>query len=45
MSAGYTNFMELVLAAGEYVALCFVPDVETGAPHAALGMVMPFVVV
>lgn len=44
MSPGFTNFLPLDLIAGEYVAICFVPDAETGAPHAALGMVMPFVV-
>lgn len=44
MNPGFTNFLPLELTAGEYVAICFVPDTETGAPHAALGMVMPFVV-
>ncbi len=44
MNPGQTNFLPLDLAAGDYVAICFVPDPETGAPHAALGMVMPFVV-
>ncbi len=27
---------------GEYVAICFVPDLEAGAPHFALGMIMAF---
>ena len=44
MNPGETNYLPLELVAGEYVAICFVPDPETGAPHAALGMVMPFVV-
>jgi uncharacterized cupredoxin-like copper-binding protein len=44
MNPGFTNYLPLDLVAGEYVAICFVPDPETGAPHAALGMVMPFVV-
>ena len=44
MSPGFTNYAELDLEAGEHVALCFVPDPETGAPHFALGMVMPFTV-
>jgi uncharacterized cupredoxin-like copper-binding protein len=44
MNPGFTNYVPLELTAGEYVAICFVPDTETGAPHAALGMVMPFVV-
>lgn len=42
MNPGFTNFLELDLTPGGYVAICFVPDTETGAPHAALGMVMPF---
>lgn len=44
MNPGETNYLPLDLVAGEYVAICFVPDPEMGAPHAALGMVMPFVV-
>lgn len=44
MNPGGTNYLPLDLVAGEYLAICFVPDTETGAPHAALGMVMPFVV-
>jgi uncharacterized cupredoxin-like copper-binding protein len=44
MNPGFINFLPLELTAGEYVSICFIPDTETGAPHAALGMVMPFVV-
>lgn len=44
MNPGYTNFLPLEFVAGEYVAICFIPDPETGAPHAALGMVMSFTV-
>jgi hypothetical protein len=44
MSPGFTNYVELDLQAGDHVAICFVPDPETGAPHFALGMVMPFTV-
>jgi uncharacterized cupredoxin-like copper-binding protein len=44
MSPGFTNYAELDLQAGEHVAICFVPDPATGAPHFALGMVMPFTV-
>ncbi len=44
MSPGNTNYMELELVAGDHFAICFVPDTETGAPHAALGMIMPFTV-
>jgi hypothetical protein len=39
-----TNWLKLDLAAGNYLALCFVPDSESGAPHFALGMAMPFTV-
>jgi uncharacterized cupredoxin-like copper-binding protein len=44
MNPEHTNYLPLDLVAGEYVAICFVPDPATGAPHAALGMVMPFTV-
>jgi hypothetical protein len=45
MATGYSNFVELDLAVGDYVALCFIPDPATGKPHVALGMVKPFTVV
>jgi hypothetical protein len=44
MSAGQTNYALLDLVAGDYFAICFVPDQKTGAPHFALGMIMPFTV-
>lgn len=44
MTSGYTNYLELDLEAGDYFAICFIPDDETGAPHFALGMIMPFTV-
>ncbi len=44
MNPGYTNWAVLELEAGEYVAICFVPDPESGLPHFALGMIMPFTV-
>ena len=44
MSPGYTNWAILDLEAGDYIAICFVPDPATGAPHFALGMIMPFTV-
>lgn len=44
MSPGETNWALLDLTAGDYFAICFVPDVKTGAPHFALGMIMPFTV-
>jgi hypothetical protein len=42
MNPGYTNWAVLDLEAGDYVAICFVPDPATGMPHFALGMIMPF---
>ena len=44
MNPGLTNYLEIDLTAGDYFAICFVPDFETGAPHFALGMIMPFTV-
>jgi hypothetical protein len=43
-SPGTQGWLVLDLAAGEYVAICFVPDAQTGAPHFALGMISPFTV-
>lgn len=37
------DWVQLHLKAGDYIAVCFVPDPEAnGAPHAALGMVQGF---
>jgi hypothetical protein len=44
MSVGVTNWLLLDLEAGDYFAICYVPDPTTGAPHFALGMMMPFTV-
>lgn len=44
MNPDYTNWAILELEAGDYFAICFVPDPATGAPHFALGMLMPFTV-
>jgi hypothetical protein len=44
MNPGHTNWALLDLEPGEYVAICFVPDPESGLPHFALGMLMPFTV-
>ena len=44
MSTGYTNYAPLDFTPGEYFSICFVPDPESGAPHAALGMIMGFTV-
>jgi hypothetical protein len=35
---GISNDLTVDLAPGSYAAICFVPDLETGLPHAALGM-------
>lgn len=42
---GLTSYLEWELEPGAYVAICFIPDPETGAPHFALGMAAPFDVV
>lgn len=44
MSPGQINYLVLDLAPGEHFAICFVPDPASGAPHFALGMLMPFTV-
>jgi hypothetical protein len=44
MNPGYTNWAVLDLEPADYVAICFVPDPESGLPHFALGMIMPFTV-
>jgi hypothetical protein len=35
---------KLDLTVGDYLAICFIPELATGAPHYALGMIMPFTV-
>lgn len=44
MNPGQVNYVETTLDAGDYFAICFIPDPATGAPHFALGMLMPFTV-
>jgi uncharacterized cupredoxin-like copper-binding protein len=44
MSPGATNYVELDAQPGEYLVACFVPDAETGMPHAMMGMVGSFTV-
>ncbi|MEZ4737057.1 MAG: hypothetical protein R3E79_59015 [Caldilineaceae bacterium] len=39
-----TGWMELDLAAGQYIAICHIPDPATGKAHEELGMVLPFTV-
>ncbi|UCH24545.1 MAG: hypothetical protein JSV66_11370 [Trueperaceae bacterium] len=38
-TGGISNDLTVELAPGSYGVICFVPDIETGLPHAALGMV------
>ena len=44
LSAGRTAWVAVDLAAGTYLALCFVPDQESGMLHALMGMVEVFTV-
>lgn len=44
MTPGQTNYSILELEAGDYFTICFIPDPATGAPHFALGMIMPVTV-
>jgi hypothetical protein len=44
MSSGMSGWMQFDLSPGEYFAICFVPDIESGAPHFMLGMVTFFTV-
>ncbi|MFN8572942.1 MAG: hypothetical protein U0132_12915 [Gemmatimonadaceae bacterium] len=41
MSTGQTEFVPVDLTAGDYVAICFLPDTKDGKPHMMHGMVMP----
>jgi hypothetical protein len=42
LSAGRTAWALVDLPPGTYVALCYVPDREVGAPHALMGMIDVF---
>ncbi|HET9110358.1 MAG TPA: hypothetical protein VFN78_06000 [Ktedonobacterales bacterium] len=44
IAPGSTHWVELHLAPGTYAALCFVPDINTGMPHAFMGMITVFTV-
>jgi hypothetical protein len=44
LSAGQTAWAVLDLEPGTYLALCFVPDQASGAPHVFMGMVHVFTV-
>lgn len=45
ISPGETNYAVLDLAAGNYIAICFIADAETGVPHFAMGMITGFTAV
>ena len=42
ISADQTVYFELNLEPGAYVAVCFMPEKETGEPHAMKGMIVVF---
>jgi uncharacterized cupredoxin-like copper-binding protein len=44
LSTGEVNFINVDLAAGEYVLLCFVPDAKDNKPHLSHGMIRQFTV-
>jgi hypothetical protein len=44
LAPGSSAWLKLNLQPGNYVAICFVPDVKTGKPHYMLGMMSPFTV-
>ncbi len=44
MSPGEINWAVLDLKPASYFVVCFIPDTKSGAPHFALGMIMPFTV-
>lgn len=43
-SPGASGLIQFDIAAGNYVAICFVPDIASGAPHFMLGMIQFFTV-
>jgi plastocyanin len=44
IAPGASEYGQLDLTPGDYLALCYVPDAGTGMPHAAMGMVAAFTV-
>lgn len=44
IAPGSTHWAEFHLESGTYAALCFVPDINTGMPHAFMGMITVFTV-
>lgn len=44
LAPGNSHWIELNLQPGTYAAWCFVPDINTGMPHAFMGMITIFTV-
>ena len=42
IGGGQSTFVTMDLAAGNYIAVCFIPDPATGQPHFLLGMMDEF---
>jgi hypothetical protein len=42
LDAGLHGYVQADLPAGQYLAICFIPDPASGAPHFALGMAREF---
>jgi len=42
LAPGGQGWFDIDLPAGNYAFICFVPDISTGQPHAALGMIQGF---
>jgi hypothetical protein len=42
LQPGRSGYVNLDLEPGNYMAVCFVPDPQSGKPHVQLGMAMPF---
>lgn len=44
LSTGRTNWFTATFEPGNYLMICFVPDLADGAPHLVKGMVTPFTI-
>lgn len=42
MGGGQTSFVTMDLEAGNYIAICFIPDPASGQPHFLMGMIDEF---
>lgn len=42
ISSGQSQWIQVNLDPGTYVVACFIPDQDTGAPHALMGMIQVF---